>query len=161
MIQEAFLYGGLVTVLTSVLILASLAHNPRIWLGDAPQEMQDALPPLSKAENRLRGVWSIPIIGSMLLLLPLIAIWRNQFYDFSYFEGFVFLWIGLMLFNLVDLVIIDWIIIVWWQPTWTTFPDAAHLMHTNTFRHHFNGFLTGCALVTGWSAFVALLFLWV
>ena len=64
-----------------------------------------------------------------------------------------------MLFNLVDLVIIDWLIIVWWQPAWTTLPDTAHLMHTNTYRHHFNGFITGCALVTGWFAFVALLFL--
>lgn len=159
MFANAFLFGGLVSLLTSVLILASVAHNPRIWLGDAPTEMKQAASPLTPAEKRLRKLWGIPIIASMLVLLPAIAIWQHQIYDFSYFQGFAFLWIGMMLFNLIDLLIIDWLVIVWWAPSWTMMPEVAHLSHLNTYGFHFKGFLTGCVLVTVWSALAALIFL--
>lgn len=159
MIVEALIVGTIMSIITSGLILASLAHHPRIWIGDAPKEVQEAALPLTDEENRLRALWGIPIMGSMLGLIPIAAIWLNQSAQFSYFEGFVFLWVASMLFNLVDLIIIDWIVIVWWQPTWTQLPDMAHLNHLNNYSFHFKAFLTGCVLITVWSAIVALVFL--
>ena len=40
MIATAFVLGMVVSGVLTVLILASLAHNPRLWLGDVPKEMQ-------------------------------------------------------------------------------------------------------------------------
>lgn len=159
MIVEALIVGGIMSVITGGLILASLAHNPRIWIGDAPEEVQKAVEPLSNSEKQLRLFWGVPIIFSMLAIVPIVAIYFNQSAHFNYFEGFTFLWIALMVFNFVDLIIIDWIIIVWWQPSWTQIPEVAHLMHLNNYSFHFKGFLTGCVLITVWAAIGALLFL--
>lgn len=159
MFQEALFWGALVSILTSALILGSLAYNPRIWIGDAPEEMQEGAAPLTPAEKRTRSLWAIPILVTMFVLLPLIAVWRNQTFGFTYFEGFAFLWIAFMVFNVVDLVIIDWLIIVWWRPGWAAVPEVDHLAHYNTYSFHFKGFLKGCVYITVWSALIALLFL--
>ena len=151
----ALILGGVVSLISSVLILTSLAHYPRIWIGDAPRQMQRAAMPLTSEEKRLRVKWAIPILSSLVVVIPAVTwlIHRNR--PLSYGEAFSLMWIAWMVFNLVDLVIIDWLIAVWWQPRWSVIKEVEHLYHLNTYGFHFRAFLTGTAAATIASALLA------
>lgn len=159
MILQALLTGVITSAITGSLILASLHRNPRIWIGDAPKELQDAAIPLSDPEKRQRLTWALPIIISMFGIIPAAAVWINRIADFSYIDGFLFLWIAWMVFNLFDLLIIDWMVVVWWHPAWTYPAELSHLQHINNYGFHFKAFLQGCVLLSISSAIVALIFL--
>ena len=155
MIGPAVLLGLAVSLVTGVLIVASLAHNPRIWIGDAPREMQEAATPLSREEKNLRLKWGVPILFSMVVIAPLVTLLLHRQSPLSYTEAFGMMWIAGMIFNLVDLVIIDWLIVVLWKPRWSVIREVEHLYHLNSYGFHFRGFLIGTLLITIASALLA------
>lgn len=140
-----------------MLILASLAHNPRLWLGDAPKEMQKAAASLSNEERLLRIKWGVPLLFCMVVVIPLATFLIHQKSPLSYGEAFGLMWVAWMIFNLVDLVIIDWWIVVWWKPDWSIIREVEHLYHLNTYWFHFKCFLIGTASITIVSAILACL----
>jgi hypothetical protein len=148
LISTAILIGLLMAAILTALILGSLAHNPRIWLGDASKEIKAAVPPLNADEKRLRNLWAIPIFAVTFLMPLAAAFWYEANYQpMNYLEAFLFLWLIWMIFNLVDLIIIDWFVVVWWQPSWSTIPDVVHLMHSVGYSYHFKAFLKGTVML--------------
>jgi hypothetical protein len=148
LIPTALTSGLVMATILTVLILASLAHHPRIWFRRVPKEMQDALPPMTEAETSLLKRWAIPIFGVTFLMPLATAYWYEQNYgQMNYGEAFLFLYLMWMVFNLVDLVIIDWLVVVWWEPEWSTVPEAKPLMHLVGYAYHFKGFLKGTVIL--------------
>lgn len=49
----------------------------------------------------------------------------------------------LFIFNLVDLLILDWLIVCWFQPRWLIIPGTEDIFIPKQYFHHFKGFLTG------------------
>jgi hypothetical protein len=49
----------------------------------------------------------------------------------------------LFIFNLVDLLILDWLIVCWVKPSWVILPGTEHIVIPNPYVHHFKGFLMG------------------
>ncbi|MGI9518400.1 MAG: hypothetical protein ACR2NP_15195 [Pirellulaceae bacterium] len=160
MIGTAIVLGLAVSVVLTVLILASLAHNPRLWLGDAPKEMQKAATPLSKEERSLRIKWAVPILLVMVVVIPIVTFLIHQESPLSFVEAFGFMWIAWTTFNLVDLVIIDWLVVVRWRPDWSVIREVEHLYHLNTYWFHFKCFLIGTVVITIVSAILALFVVW-
>lgn len=162
MYVEAIIAGCVTSALTTLLILGSLAHNPRFWLHDAPVEVQRAVLPLDDTEKRQRRSWAAAVLFSMLALPLLIALWRNEVHGFSYGEAFAFLLIAGLIFNLVDLILIDWAIVVWWQPEWSLIPGIAYseIPKAAQYRFHFLGFLKGLVIVPALAAITAVPFIW-
>lgn len=160
MIGTAFVLGLAVSGVLTVLILASIAHNPRLWLGDAPKEMQKAATPLSKEERSLRIKWAVPVLLFMVVVIPLVTFLIHQKTPLSYIDAFGLMWIAWMIFNLVDLVIIDWWIVVWWKPDWSVIREVEHLYHLNTYWFHFKCFLIGTVAISIMSAILALFVVW-
>jgi hypothetical protein len=61
---------------------------------------------------------------------------RTLFWErFAYAFGVIFL------FNLVDLLILDWLIVCWFKPRWVILPGTEHIVIPRPYLHHFNGFL--------------------
>lgn len=105
-------------VVTSVLfvsiVLASLAYNPRVWIQDFPEEMQAAMDPLSRRERLGRAVVAVLLVA-VVVGIPLVSILseRASRGDLSLREAVLHVWIVFMTVNLVDLVVVDWLIGVW------------------------------------------------
>lgn len=160
MILEALLFSAVHSLIVSVLILLSYKHQPRIWLHQYPKEMQDRVAAKTDAEKQLTRLWGIPI-GVCLYLLPLIMVLvRHQFNHFGYTDAFLYLWIMALTFNLVDLLILDWLISVYWRPTWMQLKGAESMQHMENYGFHFKGFVHGLWLATLFAAVAALPFLW-
>ena len=144
MVTIALITGGVMSALLTALILISLAKAPRIWIQDMPKAMQSVVTPLTDEEKRQRLWWGVAFFA-VALILPFGAAFRYEAtrQPFTFVEAFAFLWLVAMVFNLVDLVLIDWLIVVRWHPSWTVMPQAEHLNHLNTYGYHFKAFLKG------------------
>ena len=128
------------SVVASTYLLVLLRFNPRIFLGHYPKKIRESVPPKSEKERRMS------ILLGLLIGAPLISalFWRtatlgsHQFWElFTYAFGVLFI------FNLVDLLILDWLIVCWVKPRWVILPGTEHLVIPKQYFHHFKGFLIG------------------
>jgi hypothetical protein len=132
----------------SLIILGSLSTNPRVLIINGPKIMQETLKPLSADEMRPLNFWRVLILLIIFFAPLAIAIWYERTYQqFSYGEAWLFLWIIWMAFNLVDLLIIDCFVLLWWQPSWTLIPDAQPYSSYTDFQHHFRASLKGTVMM--------------
>jgi len=157
----AALTGGvLMSTLLTILILVSLARNPRALIVNGPEIMRETLAPLTEHEMRSLNRGRV-LIASMIMLLPLaIGVWyESAYHQLTYGEAFLFLWIIWIIYNLVDLVIIDWFVLLWWQPSWTMIPNARPYREYTDYAHHFRGFLKGSVMLTVFALVYALVLL--
>jgi hypothetical protein len=159
----AALTGGLLmSTLLTFLILTSLARNPRALIINGPPIMQETLAPLTQTEKRALNVGRVLILLIILFMPLALAVWYERAYQpLSYGQAFLFLWIIWMSFNLVDLLIIDWLVLLWWQPSWLIIPNARPYREYTSYGHHFRGFLKGTVMMAVFALIYALILVWI
>ncbi len=132
--------GALFSVVASAYLLLLLRFNPRIFLGHYPEEIRRIVPPRSNKERRTA------LLLGMLIAVPLgsALIWRTATLGSrSFWDLFAYAFGVLFIFNLVDLVILDWLIVCWFQLGWAILPGTEHIKVPNPYLHHFKEFLMG------------------
>src|SRR5687767_5583061 len=106
LITTALGFGLLLSTILSVFIFVTLIQNPRVWLArrGTPQAIRDAVtPPLTDEEKRSFKLWAMPIFAVMFLMPLGAALWYEASYQqMNYGEAFLFIWLMLMTFNVVD-----------------------------------------------------------
>ena len=132
--------GALLSVAASTYLLVLLRFNPRMFLGHYPKEIREIVPPKSEKERRLA------ILLGLLIAAPLgsALLWRTATLgSHSFWELFAYAFGVLFIFNLVDLIILDWLIVCWVKPHWVILPGTEHIVIPNPYFHHFKEFLMG------------------
>jgi hypothetical protein len=132
--------GAVLSLVASAYLLVLLRFNPRIFLKHFPKEVREAVPPKSPKEQRTSAVLGL------LLALPLMSalLWRAATLGtHSFWAIFAYAFGVLFLFNLVDLLILDWLIVCFLEPPWVILPGTEHLVLPKQYLHHFKGFLIG------------------
>jgi hypothetical protein len=144
--------GAVLSAALTAVILVSLFYNPRIWINDAPPRVRMRAPPLSVIERRARAA------AGVLLLLTFAAVtfWSASRLltrhgatlslgtAFSHFVGVFFV------FNLSDLLVIDWLVLLVLRPKVLRL-SVAGLSYEETvgsYAYHFRGFIIGLGFVT-------------
>lgn len=136
--------GAILSALGGLLIVGSLRANPRIWLNDFPPDIRAAVPPKTVAEKRQSLVWGVPFL---LLLVGVPAMSSYALKRQQPEAGFVLLFanafgVGLI-FNAVDLLLIDWLMVCYLTPRWLVIPGTEGMAGYKDYGHHFRGFLIG------------------
>ena len=134
--------GALLSAVASTYLLVLLRFHPRIFLGHYPKEIRAVVPGKSEKERRLS------ILLGLLIGVPAGAglLWRTATLESpSFWERFAYAFGVLFLFNLVDLLILDWLIVCWLKPRWAILPGTEHIAIPNPYLHHFQEFLVGTA----------------
>ncbi len=157
LVTHALLYGTVLSVLLSVMIIWSLWFNPEMWLHDAPRAIQEQYGPISARSKQQRTLFIIPFF-MVTIGLPWLALYQlptvtGQEYTFQ--TVFVTLFIMFMLFNLVDLLVIDWLVVERWRPQFLRHSRLGMLMEKPNYRFHFIGFCKGSIGITLVSLLVA------
>jgi hypothetical protein len=132
--------GALLSVVVSACLLVVLRFNPRIALRHYPEQIRAIVPPKSANEQR------ISILCGLLLGVPCAAVllWRTaSLQSRSFRDVFAYAFGVLFIFNLVDLLVLDWLILCWFEPRWAILPGTEHVQLPNRYLHHFKGFLIG------------------
>jgi hypothetical protein len=152
--------GALLSVVTSTYLLVLLRFNPRMFLKHFPKEIREIVPPRSEKERRISILLGVPLglvfIGSTFASALL---WRASAQgSLSFWELFAHVFCLFFLFNLVDLLILDWLIVCRFTPSWLIIPGAEHIVMPKEYLYHFKGFLMGTVVsVIGGLAIAALL----
>lgn len=141
----AFAAGGIVA-LTAVLLGIGL-RNPRVMLQDYPKDVQAAVPPKTAAERRETVWWSIPFLA-LLFGLPLAAALtlKLQRPDLSFFEAALVAFVVLVVFNLYDWLVLDWLVFCTITPRFVVLPGTEGMAGYRDYGMHFRGFLIGLGL---------------
>ena len=130
----------MLSVVASTYLLLLLRFNPRIFLGHYPEEIRQIVPPRSKKERRTA------LLLGMLIGAPVMSalLWRTATLGSrSFWDLFAYAFGVLFIFNLVDLLILDWLIVCWFRLRWAILPGTEHIAVPNPYLHHFKEFLMG------------------
>ena len=139
------MYGVLASLLLSALIFAMERVNPRLMLRSYPKDVQAAVPPQTPVEKRQTLYWGIPFwLG--LLGFPVAAALTADAAHASPLEIFLSATGVLFLFNLVDWLIVDWLIVCTITPKFMVIPGTEGMAGYKNYTMHFRGFLIGTVL---------------
>jgi hypothetical protein len=141
-------YGIILSLISLALILGSLYFMPRLWLKDLPKDLQALIPPKTEAEQRQSWYVGVPFL-LLLVSMPFIATWvLNTSTSGGADFGALFLTaFGVAFtFNLVDWLIIDWLIVCTITPKFLVIPGTEGHPFYKDYGKHFRGFLTGTVL---------------
>ena len=137
--------GAVLSAFAVLLIFASLRANPRIWLNDFPPDIRRAVPPKTEAEKRQSLIWGLPFLA-VLLGGPLISnvILDHQRGGSASLVALVMNGFGVALFfNVVDLLIVDWLVLCRFTPRFLVIPGTEGMAGYKDYGHHFRGFVIG------------------
>lgn len=128
----------------ALLIIGSVWFNAEMWLNDYPPDIKAKFGPMSDSTRRQRN-WLALVVMSVMLGGPLVAVWQlsEQIGDVGFAAAFLCAFIVLFLFNLVDLLLLDWLFFIVIQPRFAVLPGTEGLTGYQDYAFHFRGFLIG------------------
>lgn len=154
-------YGALLSLIMSALVLVTLRFNAEVWLGDYPLDVQERYGEISDRSKRQRALFAIPILLAPIavVLAMLIGLDRARGGELTFLEATFAAFVCSNVFNLVDLIILDWWLFVSIQPAFVILPGTEGLAGYKDYRFHFVAFLKGLALTAISSPLLAGLYL--
>jgi hypothetical protein len=160
LLREALLYGlGLSLALTAIMIVSG-AVALDMFVSDYPPDIQQKYGPMSPRSARLR-----PYIAGLffiaVLIIPLLGLYalRLQVGNIPFTSAFVFSAAALLVFNIYDLLILDWLFFCTIQPRSMVLPGTEGMAGYRDYRFHFIGFLKGLGFCFAGSLIIAALWL--
>lgn len=146
-------FGLILSGLLMGVLLISQLINPEIMLNDYPPDVRERYgrPRASTARHKLiaTAAFLLAISGVLfgaLRTLPAPIGFRTVFID---------VFVIFMIFNVVDLLVIDWLIFVRWQPKFIILPGTEGMKGYSDYGFHFRAFLIGTAMITVLSTVIA------
>ncbi len=147
-VQHSLMYGGVYAFVLAGLILFSVWLNVEIWLNDFPDAVKVRFGPMSAKAKKQRAWFSL-IFFPVVFGFPLVALGQlaGEIGNVSFAAAFLTTFIMVFLFNLADLLIVDWFFGVLLQPSFFILPGTADMTEYHNYgyqlRYHFRAFLIG------------------
>ncbi|MEM9516588.1 MAG: hypothetical protein AAGA42_17200 [Actinomycetota bacterium] len=105
------LIGGLLTAAAfSVVVIASWRVHPEVWVGDITKGEEKTEPTPANIS------WFLAVMVTMVVGTAATAWVAVVDFDAGFFQRFVVAWCVMAIVSLVDLVVIDIVIFMWWRP---------------------------------------------
>jgi hypothetical protein len=123
-LERALVEGLGFSLLMSLIILVTLVINPRLWLQDYPEAIKILAAPLSESEKQMRRWVTGPVLLAALLVPYLSANAAAQQTGASFWSVLLHTLVVVQLFNLVDAVVIDGLILALLQPKFALIREA-------------------------------------
>lgn len=154
-IVEALVHGAVLCASMGALIGASLWHDPKIWLNDAPPAIRAQVGPIDAHTKRRKSAWSVVMLLALVLvfarlLARVAALHQGQL---PFVEATLAALICFELFNLFDALVID-LGLALFRPRWAMLPgvDTSSLRDV---RWHVRNFLLGALMGLPFALLVA------
>lgn len=151
--------GAILTALLSAALVLMLVLNPRLALSDYPEDVQAAVPPRTRRELVLGVALSVPML-IVAVGIPLYSAWLVRAQgggDLTYGTAFAIILGEYMLFNVFDLIVLDFGMFYLWTPKFLVLPGTDGMPGYKDWRPHLKAQLTtGSLIVVVVSAVLAL-----
>ncbi|MCP1103227.1 small-conductance mechanosensitive channel [Aequitasia blattaphilus] len=134
------------SVLWSIVVFTLILRFPWLIEHDYPKDIREAanIPRPSAPQKRNGLIFSI--LGYFIIIGTLMGagLWHYHSTPISFWSLLLHLWIICFFWNIVDLLILDWLIVCAITPDWLMIPGTEHCKGWKDYKFHFNGFLQGC-----------------
>jgi hypothetical protein len=131
-----------------VSLLGILVANPEILLRDYPPDIQAKHGPMSDRSKRQR-VWVAALLGAVVLAIvvaSLVGVRPNADGHIPFQTAFVHLFVMFSVFNLVDLLLLDWPLVAL-GPKFIVLPGTEGLAGYKEYGFHLRGFFVGTLVI--------------
>ncbi len=138
-------YGGTLSAAMAVVILWSLRVNAEVWLGDYPPDIRERYGEISAKGKRQRILFAFPILLPLLGIAVALVFRLHQLAgaELTFWQVALAVFVCWNVFNLFDLVVVDWLIFVRLQPKFIVLPGTEGMAGYKDYLFHFKAFLTG------------------
>jgi len=142
------LHGAVLSFLASALLVVVLRVNPRIFLHDYPEAIQAQVPPKTANEKRQSALLGVPflLLLAVVPFLSTLALRRSGGTDVSFLNLFLNAFGVSFFFNLVDLLLLDWLLFCTLTPKFLVIPGSEGNPAYKDYGYHFRGSLVGTAI---------------
>lgn len=155
---DGLMYGLALSLILTIFSVIAGAVALDMFVDDYPPEIKQKHGPMSPRAARLR-----PYLATLLfipvLVVPMVGLFslRTDIESVSFLSAFVFSVITLLVFNLFDLIILDWLFFCTIQPRSMVLPGTEGMAAYRDYRFHFIGFLKGLRFTVIGSLIIAIL----
>src|SRR5262249_30526670 len=139
-------FGLILSLVLSTIVLGSLRLDATMWLPSYPADIRERVGKMSQ-QARHRRLALVLIVYSSLVVLLWLAIRRLPELpggSLTFVQIFVTAWLVFNVLNLVDLLVLDWFVLMRLRPRWIILPGTDETMagyHDS--GRHLRGFLKG------------------
>jgi hypothetical protein len=147
-ITKIIIDGGIFSMIASFYLFVILIINPRLFLQDYPDDIQRVVHQKSRKERRLSILLGIPFL-CLLFAGPLIStltLKHQSGGELSFFVASVHAFCIVFIFNLVDWLILDWLVFCTITPNFLVIPGTEGMMGYKDYTFHFRAFRVGTVL---------------
>ena len=149
------LHGAIYSLCLSVALLLMALANPRLMLQDYPKSIQRSVPPKTKREKLGTFTWGLPYTLTMLFYPFLLGLYYAQLYNLGFGQVITFVWGVTLLFNVFDLIVIDWLIVCAITPKFVIIPGTEGNAGYKDYWFHFVAFLKGIIITFALSVLIS------
>jgi hypothetical protein len=130
-------------VLTLIMIISGLIALD-MWVGDYPPDIRQKYGPMSPRAARARPLVAVAVFGAVLVI-PILGLFalRSELGSVPFLAALAFGGVAVFVFNLYDLLILDWLLFCTIQPRPMVLPGTEGMAGYRDYRFHFIGFLKG------------------
>lgn len=156
MMIHALAYGLIWSAMWSVYVFLILKFYPFSMLHDYPKDIQAAATIEKPTTAQEKAAKLFGAVGGLVVFAMLLAFGLLQFHGehTSYLQVLKYIFVIAMTWNVVDLLIMDWLIVCTITPKWIVLSGTEGCKGYKDYLFHFKGFLIGCVYTT----IIALLF---
>lgn len=150
------LWSGVVLSLCLGMAFVALSFiNPEMWLGDYPPDIREEWGPMSPAARRQKWLLGIPVLAIALGIVVLSTLQIARVSTPSFLGVWLHTFVMLSVFNLVDLLVIDWLLFVRVRPAFVVLPGTEGMAGYDDYGFHARAFGIGTAGIAVFSVIVA------
>jgi len=162
LLLHALAWGLILSVYMTAAIFALAKIDLGMWVNDYPPDVRERFGPMSP-ESKRRGLFlGVPVMVVGLAIAVVGTLRAGAGAEPLGFGGlFAHMFVVMTVFNLVDLIVLDWLVFVRVRPRFLVLPGTEDCAGYDDDLFHFVAFLKGTALITVLSAVVAGVIAWV
>jgi hypothetical protein len=157
LLQNSLFYGAVLSVLMTLFLIGAARINPAIMAGDYPPDIKAKFGAPDERAIRQKRIASIVMLVVLIIpiVLALVQLAQVSGGKLFFWPTFLSLFIIIFLFNLVDWLLIDWLLFVTIQPRWIILPGTEGMAGYKDYGFHFRGFLIGTFFSIAGSVIIA------
>ena len=130
---------------TSLMML--MLKNPRYMMQDYPKEITKDVEGKTSKEKKESLLYGLPFL-LILALYPLcFGLYGKFIIHFNFWENWFVIFSLFFSFNLIDLLILDWLVFCFITPKFMIIPGTEGNPGYKNYWFHFIGFLKGCGFL--------------
>ena len=143
-VQHGFVYGLILSVLFTVVLLGAVFVNVEIMLNDYPPDVKKAYGGEKNPKTRgQKRIFSLLFLAALFGVLCYSMGDLGRATELNFPILFTLIFVEVFTFNLWDLLVIDWLIFNTIQPKFIFLPGTEGMAGYKDYYFHFKGFLTG------------------